>query len=214
MRIGIGVTTFNRPECLETFLQQLKQNQPYNHYELHIAQNIPNIAKAKNECLWALRNCDHIFLFDDDTFVIAPNWDLPFIHSGYGHLLYMNDNHLPAQRLEDVTRYRDCSGCFMYMTKQVFNEIGYFNSEYDQYGFEHMGYSDRIRRLLKDWGFLCLNTTSKFIYSLDLQGLSQSPVKIHHEPCLSSEKIKVSKGKNFEIYQQELNNDKLYYEYN
>lgn len=211
MKIGIGVTTFHRPECLELFLSQLQKFPPACEHTLHVAHNIPNIAMAKNECLHALKDCDYIFLFDDDCFPISSGWDLPFIKSGYGHLLYMNDRYGPTQHLDDVTRYRDCSGCFMFITKPVFEKVGYFNAAYGQYGFEHMGYSHRIMRLLKDWAFLCLNNTHKFIYSLDLQGTII--YKVHHNPSLTAGETITSKMQNSPVYVEEINNEKIYYDY-
>ena len=210
MKIGIGITTFNREECLHLFLEQLRKNPPQCEYDLHVVKNVPNIAKAKNECLFNLKHCDYIFLFDDDCFPKQPGWDIPFIFSGYGHLLYMDKSYNPVQVLDDVTRYQDCSGCFMFITKPIFEAIGYFNSEYGQYGYEHLAYSHRIKTLTKDWAFLCLNKTHKFIHSLDLDG--GAGYKVHHEKIAETEKIRLT-GANKAIYEQEISSEKLYYEY-
>lgn len=210
MKIGIGITTFNREECLQLFLDQLRKNPPESEFQLHIVENVPNIAKAKNECLFHLKDCDFIFLFDDDCFPKQPGWDIPFIYSGYGHLLYMNSNYKAVQVLDDITRYEDCSGCFMFITKPIFESVGYFNTSYGRYGYEHLGYSHRIKTLTKDWAFLCLNKTHKYIHSLDLAGATA--FKVHHEKI--SEDIKIGlTGQNKNIYEQEINSDKLYYEY-
>ncbi len=215
MKIGIGITTFNRPECLEYVLSQHRAFSPANQFDLHVAENVPNVARAKNENLYHLRNCDYIFLFDDDCFPIKPGWDMPFIESGMGHLLYMDENYLPAQRLEDYTRYRDCSGCFMFISKPVFEKVGYFNTKYGQYGYEHLAYSTRCKTLLKDWGFCCLNKTSKYIYSLDLQGRNgwHVPPGLHYKPTFSTEQAAELKKNNHAVYLEEIEGDQLYYPY-
>lgn len=210
MKIGIGITTYHREECLQLFLEQLDINPPENPFQLHVVQNVPNIAKAKNECLRELKDCDYIFLFDDDCFPKQAGWDVPFITSGYGHLLYMNNTYRPVQVLDDVTRYEDCSGCFMFITKPIFEKIGYFNPSYGPYGYEHLGYSHRVKILTKDWAFLCLNKTSKYIHSLDLDGTLG--YKVHHLKIPSEHRLTSSKN-NKTIYEEEIHSDKLYYEY-
>ncbi len=212
MKIGIGITTFHRPECLNLFLTQLANNPPASECVVHIASDIPSIAAAKNQCLNVLFNedCDFIFLFDDDCFPIVKHWDLPFIKSGYGHLLYMNDSYQPVQKLDDVTRYQDCAGCFMFLTKDVVKNVGYFNSEYGKYGFEHMGYSHRIKRFTNDWAYLCLNETPKLIHSLDLDGTNG--FKVHHNKTSPEERVALT-NLNKHIYEQEINSDQIHYEY-
>lgn len=211
MRIGIGVTTFKRPECLNVFLTQLDLHPPFHDYKLHIAQDIPNISWAKNACLKHLKDCDYIFLFDDDCVVKKKHWDLPFIESGHENLLYMNKGHGPAQELDDITRYKDCSGCFIFLTKNLFNTVGYFNHKYSKYGYEHLAYCIRIRKVTKDWAFLCLNKSSEYIHSFDLDGIRGW--KVHHEPTVKREEINLCVVKNQVIFEEEINSDKIYYDY-
>ena len=140
--IGIGVThTSNRPKHLKLFLSQIKKHtkQPY---KLHIATDIMNIAKAKNDCLWNLKECEHIFLYDNDTFPIQDGW-VEFFIQRTNYALYLNDRHNLSATLNGMNLYKDCGGCFIYIDKEKFNEVGYFNSEYKQYGFEHAGFSQR-----------------------------------------------------------------------
>ncbi len=210
MKIGIGITTFNREECLQLFLEQLRLNPPQNPFTLHVVQGVPNIAKAKNECLFHLKDCDYIFLFDDDCFPKHPEWDLPFIYSGYGHLLYMDKTYTPVSVLDDVTRYQDCSGCFMFITKPIFEKVGYFNPGYGPYGYEHIGYSHRIKTITKDWAYLCLNKTHKYIHSLDLDGTKG--YKVHHDKLPEQKRLELTQ-QNWATYQQEIDGDKLYYGY-
>ncbi len=167
--IGIGVTTFNRPQVFELFMKQLDKFSPKD-YKLHVAKDIPNVSQAKNECLKALQDCYHIFLFDDDCFPIADNWTDPFIMSNLNHLLYMNDYYDKYFETDDYAAYNNCSGVFMYLTNAVFSKVGYFG-EYGRYGFEHAGYSHRIHKFgLTEYLYMTLKGTNKLIHSLDLDG--------------------------------------------
>jgi glycosyltransferase involved in cell wall biosynthesis len=78
MKIGIGVSTYKRPECLAKCLEQIKKHTDMNNVTLVIAtdtdQDRKGIAYRKNECLRALQHCDHIFLFDDDCWPIKDGW--------------------------------------------------------------------------------------------------------------------------------------------
>lgn len=108
MKIGIGVTTYNRPKHLELWINQIKKYINYS-CDIYIAddatgegkltcydkeKNISTfvsskdkaykrkgIAERKNECLRHLSDCDYIFLFDDDCFPIKAGWAGLFIES-------------------------------------------------------------------------------------------------------------------------------------
>lgn len=167
--IGIGVTTYERPQVFELFMRQLSKYMPANA-RLYVAKDIPNVSQAKNECLKALQDCDHIFLFDDDCFPIAENWTYYFIKSNLSHTLYMKSQHNAQLITDDYTVFNDCSGVFMYLTKEVVTKVGYFG-DYGRYGFEHAGYSHRIHKAgLTPYKYICLNDTHKYIHSLDLDG--------------------------------------------
>ena len=168
-KIGIGVTTYKRPEIFTLFIMQLSKYIPENA-KVYIAKDIPNVSQAKNECLKALEDCDHIFLFDDDCFPIAENWTDPFIMSKKNHFLYMNDYYGKYHETDNYAAYNNCSGVFMYLTKEVVSKVGYFG-EYGRYGFEHAGYSHRIHKAgLSEHLYMTLKETNKLIHSLDLDG--------------------------------------------
>lgn len=213
MKIGIGLLTYNREAYKDIFLKQLKENKPYFPYKLHIEENNPKIAAGKNNCLHALKNCEHIFLFDDDCFPILPRWDLPFIYSGAEHLLYLNKTYKLIQQGSVYSRYADCSGCFMFLTKKAFKKVGYFNTQYPYNGMEHVGYSSRIQKAFGENGFFSLNDTHNYIFSIDLQG-AYSKYNVGHSSTISVHERESAIKYNSLILQQELNNPNLYYENN
>ena len=114
--IGVGITTRNRPECLETSLRHF-QRFGYGDKIVVIDDNselwrvnktvIDNscvdvkyklsntrlgIAKAKNACLAELQDCDHVFLFDDDAWPMADGWAQRWIdinkYNSIGHSMF------------------------------------------------------------------------------------------------------------------------------
>jgi hypothetical protein len=173
MRIGIGTTSYKRPQMLQKFLANLYENVTYD-YVLHIAQDTDldrkGVAARKNECLRALKDCDHIFLFDDDCYPIKKGWEEFFIKSEQNHLLFL-DNKLhnnwgtatTSSAVIDV--YSDCGGVFMYMTKAAAERVGAFNEEFKLWGFEHAEYSIRI--LGEHGNYPMLRGTEEYLYSED-----------------------------------------------
>ena len=169
MKIGVGCTTYNRPDMLEQFYCQLEKLASYE-IELYIEEDTDEdrrgVAARKNECLRALQHCDHVFLFDDDCYPIKKGWEDFFINSGYNHLLFLNEyNHNFLINLGDVEVYRDCGGVFMYMTKGAIERVGAFDEKYQKYGFEHADYSCRISG--GHGQYPMLKNTSDYLYSED-----------------------------------------------
>src|SRR5690606_11244947 len=80
-RIGIGITTRNRPEALKTTLENVRKHfppgarlvvvddaseKPVPEADFRFPRNV-GIARAKNKCLKMLQDCEHLFLLDDDV---------------------------------------------------------------------------------------------------------------------------------------------------
>lgn len=208
--IGIGVTSYHRPKHLELFIKQI--NKHTKDFTLYIAKDIPSVSKAKNECIYNLKEFEHIFLFDDDCFPIADGWADYFINSGHDHSCYMDKKYQPILTLSDYTLYNDASGVFMHITKEVVEQVGYFNTNYDKYGYEHAAYSHRINKAgLSKARFLCLNDAHKYLYSLDIQG--KGDWDIDHKSTLSQEEMNEQIQKNRAEYIKETTISKVYYDY-
>jgi glycosyltransferase involved in cell wall biosynthesis len=116
MSVGIGITTRNRPECLEACLRHFKEfgygdkivvvddNSDAGEVNSAIVKSfeIPviykysekrlGIASAKNACLWELSDMDHVFLFDDDSWPAMHGWEKRWISinkfNNIGHSIY------------------------------------------------------------------------------------------------------------------------------
>lgn len=207
--IGIGITTTpNRVAHLKLCLKQMEQYLP-DHARIFINNDTTGegIAKSKNHCLKALRDCDYIFLFDDDCFPVAFGWADFFINaylkSGQDHFNYLKRNHELIETKDGIGVYKNCGGCFMFLTKDVIEQVGGYYNGYGIYGYEHAGYSQRIYKLgLNTIGpYLCPEGANKFIYSLDLD-LPRFDIK-HHRSIPTRQAVRYI-GENLEHYKEDL----------
>ena len=217
MKIGIGLTTFNRPKHWQLFLDQIMlhtnvQSHEYKSYVANDGVERKGIAYRKNECLKALKDCDYIFLFDDDCFPIKDGWAEFFIHrhelSKQHHFLYLKETSTikEIKRHEyrwnpgcdepvfcDIIEYNNCGGCFMFLTKEVIEKVGGYNKNYGYYGFEHAGYSQRIHAagLTPMGAYLCPYGAGEYIYAMDYDFHLPFNKQVNHQPSMINEINKI-----------------------
>ena len=207
-RIGIGVTTTpNRNKYVNYWIENFEKVKPIN-YHLHIHEdvNYKGVAYSKNQNLKTLQDCDYIFLFDDDCYPIREGWAEYFINSNEHHLLYLNNNHNKYIDKNEVELYYDCGGVFMFLTKEVLNKVGYLNSEYGQYGFEHAGYSNRIYRAgFTHSPYQQLKNTKEYIYAMDYN--------IEHKSSIPEYKKAKLIEENRKVFINELQSSKIFYNF-
>lgn len=209
--IGIGVTTTpNRKEYFDLWYKKFTEVAP-SGYHLHVHDDVhyKGVAYSKNQNLKTLKDCDYIFLFDDDCFPIIRGWENYFINSKEHHLLYLQPQHNIIARLGEIEHYNDCGGVFMYLTREAFETVGYFNPEYSQYGFEHAGYSVRINKAgLTQSAFQQLKDTDKYLLAMDYSGTLPNVKK-----QMSIEEYQKQKeiNKNRKVFMKELQSNQIYY---
>src|SRR3990167_5933319 len=192
MKIGIGVTTYKRPEHLEVWRQQIDILRPPDSviYTAYDAPERKGIAYRKNECLRTLKDCDYIFLFDDDCFPIKNGWAEFFIESSkitkQQHYLYLKET-------------------------PTIEKIGAYNPAYGYYGFEHAGYSNRIHAagLTPRGKYTCPAGAGDYIYAMDFDYHLPFNKQVKHDPSLKDELhlLESYLKKNKEIYD---NDTKIY----
>ncbi len=240
MKIGIGVTTYNRPEHLDLFTKQIKLNGAAfvsnsvrewerNCYPVIISNDSKDrkgIAYRKNECLRALKDCDYIFLFDDDCFPIKEGWAEFFIEaskaSGQQHFQYLKETPT-IKRIGDkgminpkdgqgtgvtvlnplmISIYNNSAGCFMFMTKECIEKVGAYNPSYGIYGFEHCGYSNRIHKagLTPLGAYTCPAGAGEYMYSLDLDFHMPFKKQLNHKSSIEIDKMAEYVEQNKQIY--------------
>lgn len=220
MSIGIGITTRNRPFVLETALQHFERfgygdklvvvddcsddpsaieavvNKFGDKFTLRRSNQRLGIAKAKNACLAALQDYDHVFIFDDDTWPCADNWAQRWIdinqHNGVGHSLWnvfirpSTKTNEPGADIEILSEYvtaewsegentmrawTQCLGVMLYFTRECLNAIGgYDPSARSVYGYEHAQVSQRANRagFCKGYNYVSPVIAPELIYSYDI----------------------------------------------
>lgn len=239
MRIGIGCSTYNRPKHLELWLKQfsyqtggtnnyhkLREGDVWvyrcndSKYKLHVAddsQDRKGIAYRKNECLRALKDCDYIFLMDDDCFPIKEGWAEFFVEaskaSGQQHFMYLKETPTIKKinnwtnSVQSIDIYDNCAGCFMFLTKEVIEKVGAFGDYPAPYGFEHAGYSDRIHAAgLTPLGvYTCPAGAGDYIYAMDFDFHLPFNKMLKHESSIKNEfhLLETYKKNNWHYYQMD-----------
>lgn len=190
MKIGIGVTTHNRYEVFKESYDQIIKYMPGNAKLVVVddASDIPakeatyrfesnvGIARAKNKCFELLDDCDHIFLFDDDTYPTNDEWWKPYIESNEPHLMYIFEN-FTTKAIGDCkvvykdnvhTAYSHARGCMLYYDKRCLETVGGMNPEYGRWGNEHIDLSNRIHNAgLTSFRFADVAGSENLFYSAD-----------------------------------------------
>jgi len=213
-KIGIGITTYNRPEHLRYCIEQIERfTKDYTLFVWDDAIDRKGVAYGKNMCIHNLKDCDYIFLFDDDCFPKAEGWADYFINSGYNHSCYMNDKYQRVYSGEKHLSYNLCAGAFIFITRKVVETVGYFNPKYGLYGYEHAAYCHRIYQSgLTPSRFITLKDTSEYIHSLDLDGIAGYEFLEHKRSITDTDRAESLKQNN-PIYHEETTSHRIKYDF-
>lgn len=169
MNIGVGVTTYNRPERLAATLEAFRKYSPDipvvvvndggTLVDLDAADTVVNlpenhgIAYAKNRCIEMLTGVwgvEHLFLFDDDTMPTAEDWWEPYVDSPHPHLMYQFPAAPSHWRLTETwsdekhVAYDKARGCMLYVTTTALEHVGGMHLAFGKHGGEHEDWSLRI----------------------------------------------------------------------
>lgn len=160
-RIGIGITTQNRPDMFAECHERITRHAPegakivvvddasrkrYADADYRFDE-VAGIARAKNKCLELLDDCEHIFLFDDDTYPVTNDWWVPYVESDEPHLMYMwyaLGGATPVYEDEELTAFLGPAGCMLYVERRVLDRVGGMDPGFGRWGHEHVSWSDRI----------------------------------------------------------------------
>lgn len=196
-RIGIAITTHNRPEVLKRSIEQHMKHLPSGALVVVIddgsnpAAVVPanvklvrhdkscGIVASKNASLTALvdAGCEHLFLWDDDAWPIADNWHLPYIESPEPHLAYQFLDLAGQRKINDMTvLYRDDKhiaytgqrGVMLYYHRSAIDKVGGFDPVYGRGMYEHPDLALRIHNAgLSTWAFADVAGSENLIHSMD-----------------------------------------------
>lgn len=164
MKIGIAVTTHNRPEVAEETFAAINKFRPENSIIIIVDDNgcppfggygeTENVFKfrqhvgvgvAKNKCLELLHDagCTQFFLFDDDCRPVVSYWWQYYTSSLLEHATWTFNRPLISDVENKYREFEKPNGCMMYFTRNAVNTIGGWDLSFTGYGYEHVNVSDR-----------------------------------------------------------------------
>lgn len=189
--IGIGITTHNRkvvnktiemcrkytPNAKIVVVDDASENKPKSTFRF---ENNVGVAKAKNKCLELLEDCEYIFLFDDDTYPIKQGWADAYIaehkRTDNDHFCFTFDHlkggvkngNIKQGTINGINYFNNPCGCMMFITNEVLKSVGGMSSQYQRYGYEHLGWSVRIHNAgLTSKPFIDIQNSFQYFYSAD-----------------------------------------------
>ena len=165
--IGIGITTHNRNKLVaDTYAKIAALSpdtkivvvddasvEPVTVGDVYRFNTNVGIARAKNKCLELLADCEHIFLFDDDTYPIAANWWQPYTESSESHLMYCFKDWANGEPVGDDdiihtdgkhVAHSHARGCMLYIKRNVLDVVGGMAVQFGKAMDEHGDWSNRI----------------------------------------------------------------------
>src|SRR5690606_18261809 len=158
-RLGVAITTHNRPDVLRRSLAAWKEHAPAGAVSFVVddASATPvggadfrvdedvGIARAENKCneLLMAAGVDHLFLADDDVFPKDADWWRPYVESGEPHLM-LTWGEIAYFKRGDLRGYPNPRGCLLYAERRVIDRVGGMDPAFGKWGNEHISWSDRI----------------------------------------------------------------------
>lgn len=191
--IGIGITTHNRNRIVADTVAKLRELNPdaklvvvddasqervkIDGVQVYRFRRNVGIARAKNKCLELLSDCQHIFLFDDDTYPLQPGWEQPYIDSPEHHLMYLFTAWADGKPVgDDAVVYQDdqhrahhhARGCMMYVDRLALDTVGGMDTRFGVAMNEHLDWSIRMHNAgLTTFRYMDVAGSERLIYSMD-----------------------------------------------
>lgn len=160
MKVGISVTTTPcRADVYNEWVQHLGKHVPNIPVYIHNDHQYKGIAHSKNKCIEMLyqSGCDHLFLFDDDTFIQTPDFINAYCKSGLNHACWNHNRKVisfgvqatafpPKYEpvLKEYVELDKPNGCMLYVRRGVIEKVGGWDVDFKGYGYDHVNWSDRI----------------------------------------------------------------------
>lgn len=191
--IGIGITTHNRNKLCASTVAKIRELTPNARIvvvddaselpvkiidtEVYRFRRNVGIARAKNKCIELLYDCDHIFLFDDDTYPLRLGWQQPYVDSAEHHLMYLFETWSSGQNIDqdavlyedgNIVAHKQARGCMIYIDRTVIETVGGMDVRYGKAMNEHLDYTNRIFNAgLTTFRNMDVPGSADLIYSMD-----------------------------------------------
>jgi GT2 family glycosyltransferase len=235
--IGVGVVTMNRQHLLKKLYDSITTLELHNIIDEIIVVNdggkiddsylwtdlITNpknlgVGKSKNKALDSLmlKNCDHIFLMEDDIFIKDPLVFEKYIESskitGIQHFNYSqhgmmnknyNGNNEPYPRMiidygsVKIPLYPNCVGAFSYYSRKCLETIGLMDERYYN-ACEHVDHTYEIIKVGMHppfWYFADIENSWEYLGDepWDIKNSTISSNPNHQQMMIDADKIFVEK---------------------
>lgn len=207
--VGIGITSYKRPEHLKLCLNQIIKHTDLNSNKIIIIEDVEGINKAKNKCLDELKDCQDVILLDDDCFPINDGWIEHILKNKINHLLFCIATHGINEHIRDnIYAYRNCGGCMVYLSKAVLDGGFSYPENYKGYGFEHAALSWSIYTAgYTSHPYISLSDMGDYLYSLDYYGSGNFNIK--HKSSVKLCDIKESVIYNGKLFKKQINENSI-----
>lgn len=164
--IGIGITHFGNDLIRHKAIERIFELAPAG-CKISLVKDIEGISKAKNLNLKELDNCEHIFLFDDDTYPKVKGWEHIYTETGHKHMSYTFGRKVLLIE-NNIISYEKPSGCMLYIHRDCLDKVGGFDEQYKGYAGEHQDFSNRVYNAgLTKYRYMDLVFSNQFIHSMD-----------------------------------------------
>lgn len=206
-RIGVGITTHNRHNLWPQTVAKIIEFTPgakvvvvddaskvatrMAGVQMYRFETNVGIARAKNKCLELLSDCDHVFLFDDDTQPLGPDWYLPYVNSPEHHLMYLFDKWASGKPVGDDAivyagnghvAHAHARGCMMYIDNVALATIGGMDTRFGKAMNEHLDWSLRIHNAgLTTFPYMDVAGSEQLIYSMDQHQAVATSIDNRHQ---------------------------------
>lgn len=188
--VGVAITTHNRRLTAKKSIAHIRKLTPEAKIVVvddgskvpfaradHRFEKPVGIARAKNKCLELLDDCEHIFLFDDDSYPLVRGWERPYIESPEPHLMRIFEDLAKGPKIRDIEKIFEDSrhiawtgarGNMLYVHRSVLDVVGGMDPDFGRWGYEHGDWSNRIHVAgLTSWRYADVVGAEKLIYSMD-----------------------------------------------
>ncbi len=200
-KLGIGITTYRRQASLERLIKHLLLNTKTDFELIvaddgsnddtlsmlhtskisYITGVNRGVAWNKNRALYYLNSrckCDIIILLEDDTFPSVDAWEKDWIEATlrFGHI-NLAGHWFKEKFIEGHGTSANPISCFsssgqcVAFSRKVIERVGFFDSRFGRYGFEHAEHSQRCIRL-GFGGIYQPSSANSYIYFLIRGGLT------------------------------------------
>lgn len=143
---GIGITS-TRPSILTHSLRAHAMLSASEELVVVKDSALRGVSWAKNRCLAALRQCEHVILIDEDVMPIRADWvaALRAAHEAHGQnvLMWMDHRHRARSDYGDLVSYARISGVMFSLLAPAIEDVGGWDEEYDYY-FADFNFASRL----------------------------------------------------------------------